>query len=100
MRVDAYTRFFLQRFFAKLMDVAGDYKDMGKRVRLIPALHDLDHRKRLVDSFPDYAQIPERGTMYPRFALQILDSLDLSSADRETIDCKNLEAVTGRKLVG
>jgi predicted TIM-barrel fold metal-dependent hydrolase len=57
MRVDAYTHFFPQRFFAKLLEVAGDYKDMGKRVRLIPALHDLDHRKKLVDSFPDYVQI-------------------------------------------
>ena len=57
MRVDAYTHFFPQRFFAKLMEIAGDYKDMGKRIRLIPVLHDLDQRKKLVDSFPDYAQI-------------------------------------------
>jgi uncharacterized protein len=42
---------------------------------------------------------PERGTMYPRLTLQILDSLDLSRADREMIDYKNLESVTGRKLV-
>jgi predicted TIM-barrel fold metal-dependent hydrolase len=57
MRIDAYTHFFPQRFFAKLLEVASDYKDMGKRVRLIPVLHDLDQRKKLVDSFPDYAQI-------------------------------------------
>jgi uncharacterized protein len=57
MRVDAYTHFFPQRFFAKLMEIAGDYKDMGKRIRLIPVLHDLDSRKKLVDSFADYAQI-------------------------------------------
>ena len=57
MRIDAYTHFFPHRFFAKLLEVASDYKDMGKRVRLIPVLHDLDQRKKLVDSFPDYAQI-------------------------------------------
>src|SRR5262249_39333990 len=34
-----------------------DYKDMGKRVQLIPVLHDLGQRKKLVDSFPDYQQI-------------------------------------------
>jgi hypothetical protein len=37
--------------------------------------------------------------MYPRLTLQILDSLNLSKADRELIDYKNLEAVTGVKLV-
>jgi uncharacterized protein len=57
MRIDAYTHFFPQRFFAKLLELAADYKDMGKRIRLIPALHDLDHRKKLVDGFADYAQI-------------------------------------------
>jgi aminocarboxymuconate-semialdehyde decarboxylase len=57
MRVDAYTHFFPRRFFAKLMEIAGDYKDMGKRVQLIPVLHDLDQRKKLVDGFKDYQQI-------------------------------------------
>ncbi len=57
MRIDAYTHFFPQRFFARLLERASDYKDMGKRVQLIPVLHDLDQRKKLVDSFPDYAQI-------------------------------------------
>jgi predicted TIM-barrel fold metal-dependent hydrolase len=57
MRIDAYTHFFPKRFFDKLMDVAGDYKDMGKRVRSLPALYDLDHRKSIVDGHKDYAQI-------------------------------------------
>jgi uncharacterized protein len=42
---------------------------------------------------------PEGGTMYPRVTLQILDSLDIPKADREKIDYKNLEAITGAKLV-
>jgi hypothetical protein len=37
--------------------------------------------------------------MYPRETLRILDSLDLSQADRDRIYFQNLEAVTGRKLV-
>jgi aminocarboxymuconate-semialdehyde decarboxylase len=57
MRIDAYTHFFPKRFFDKLIEIAGDYKDMGKRVRAIPALYDLDHRKKIVDGFKDYAQI-------------------------------------------
>jgi uncharacterized protein len=57
MRIDAYTHFFPKRFYDKLLDVAGDYKDMGKRVRSLPALFDLDVRKRIVDTHKDYAQI-------------------------------------------
>jgi aminocarboxymuconate-semialdehyde decarboxylase len=57
MRIDAYTHFFPKPFFDKMMDMAGDHKDMGKRMRGVPALFDLDHRKSIVDKFQDYAQI-------------------------------------------
>ena len=46
MRIDAYTHFFPKKFFDKMNEVAGDYKDMGKRVRAIPALYDLDIARR------------------------------------------------------
>jgi len=42
---------------------------------------------------------PENGAMYPRVTLQILDSLKLDKATSDKIFYKNLEAVTGRKLV-
>ena len=57
MRIDAYTHFFPKKFFDTMLEVAGQYKDMGKRVRAIPALHDLDARKKIIDSHKDYAQI-------------------------------------------
>jgi predicted TIM-barrel fold metal-dependent hydrolase len=57
MRIDAYTHFFPKKFFDKLDDIAADYKDMGKRVRSLPALYDLDVRKRIVDGHKDYQQI-------------------------------------------
>ncbi len=57
MRIDAYTHFFPKKFFDKMMEVAGDYKDMGKRVRSLPALYDLDSRKKIVDGHKDYQQI-------------------------------------------
>jgi uncharacterized protein len=57
MRIDAYTHFFPKRPFDKLMEVASDYKDIGKRVRSVRALYDLDHRKSIVDGYNDYAQI-------------------------------------------
>jgi uncharacterized protein len=57
MRVDAYTHFFPERFFTKLNEVAGDYKDMGKRIRSLPALFDINVRKKIVDGHKDYQQI-------------------------------------------
>ncbi len=57
MRIDAYTHFFPKKFFDKMTEIAGDYKDMGKRVRSLPALYDLDVRKRIVDQHKDYQQV-------------------------------------------
>ena len=71
MRIDAYTHFFPKKFFDRMLESAGDYKDMGKRVRAVPALFDLDHRKKIVDMFPDYAQI----LSYPQPPLELLTKL-------------------------
>jgi uncharacterized protein len=57
MRIDAYTHFFPKKFFDKMTEIAGNYKDMGKRVRSLPALYDLDVRKKIVDQHKDYQQV-------------------------------------------
>jgi uncharacterized protein len=57
MRIDAYTHFIPKKFADKMLEVAGEHKDIGKRMRGVPAVYDLDVRKKIVDSFPDYAQI-------------------------------------------
>jgi aminocarboxymuconate-semialdehyde decarboxylase len=57
MRIDAYTHFFPKTFFDKLTEGAADYKDMGKRVRSLPALYDIGVRKKIVDGHKDYQQI-------------------------------------------
>jgi len=55
MRIDAYTHFFPAKYFANLLD--SKVPDIGKRVREVPAIHDLDIRRKVIDSFPDYRQI-------------------------------------------
>ncbi len=57
MRIDAFTHFIPKPFLDKMNEIAGDLKDIGKRMRNVPVLHDLDLRRKLVDQFPDYAQI-------------------------------------------
>ncbi len=55
--IDAFNHFFPKRFFAGVLETPAAQKDMGKRVRGIPALFDLDERRRIVDAFPDYSQV-------------------------------------------
>ncbi len=57
MRVDAWTHFIPKRFTERMEQLAGNVADIGKRMREIPCIHDLDERRRVVGMFPDYAQI-------------------------------------------
>src|SRR5258708_12716859 len=57
MRIDAYTHFIPKRFFEAVEKIPGAGTDIGKRMRGVPCLFDLDERRRIVSLFPDYAQI-------------------------------------------
>ncbi len=57
MKIDIFNHIFPKRFFQRMMEVAPAHKDMGKRVREIPVLYDLDARFRVMDRFDDYAQV-------------------------------------------
>jgi predicted TIM-barrel fold metal-dependent hydrolase len=59
--IDAYTHFFPRRYFEALLETPAGSKDLGKRVRQIPALSDLGERKRVVEMFPNYRQILSMG---------------------------------------
>lgn len=57
MKIDVFNHIFPAKYFDKMMDLAPSHKDMGKRVRAIPVLMDLEARFRVMDQFKDYAQI-------------------------------------------
>ncbi len=57
MRIDAYTHFIPKKFFEAVEKIPGAGTDIGKRMRGVPCLFDLDERRRIVSLFPDYAQI-------------------------------------------
>jgi predicted TIM-barrel fold metal-dependent hydrolase len=67
MRIDAYTHFVPKKFFNDVL-TAGDHRDIGKRVKEIPSIHDIDVRLKVVDSFPDYAQV----LSYPMPPLEVM----------------------------
>src|SRR5258708_12467790 len=54
--IDAFCHFSPPRYFDALVESPAGQKDIGKRVRGIPALYDLDLRLKVVDQFADYTQ--------------------------------------------
>ncbi|MGH6814755.1 MAG: amidohydrolase family protein, partial [Hyphomicrobiaceae bacterium] len=57
MRLDAFNHFYPPRYYKRMEEVGGDLKDMFRRARAVPSIHDLDTRFRVMDRFADYAQI-------------------------------------------
>ncbi|MEJ2432157.1 MAG: amidohydrolase family protein [Pseudolabrys sp.] len=66
MRIDAYTHFIPEKFFKTIVE--SNHPGIGKRVREIPSIHDLDIRRKVVDTFDDYAQI----LSYPMPPIELL----------------------------
>jgi predicted TIM-barrel fold metal-dependent hydrolase len=55
--IDVFNHFFPQRIYELMLASPAGQKDLGKRMRGIPALYDIEERLRVVDSFLDYTQI-------------------------------------------
>jgi predicted TIM-barrel fold metal-dependent hydrolase len=56
-KIDIFNHVLPMRFFERI----GDHKDIGKRMRGVPMLFDLDTRLRVMDKFPDYVQVLSAG---------------------------------------
>jgi uncharacterized protein len=56
-KIDIFNHIYPTAFHARLTEAAPDYKDIGKRMRGIPMLGDLDMRFRVMDTFADYQQV-------------------------------------------
>jgi len=59
--IDAYNHFFPKRYYDAFLETPAGAKDLGKRVQGIPALSDLELRRRVVAMFEDYAQVLSLG---------------------------------------
>jgi predicted TIM-barrel fold metal-dependent hydrolase len=56
-KIDIFNHIYPAAYYARLMQVAPNYKDIGKRMRNIPMLADLDERFRVMDTFAEYQQV-------------------------------------------
>ena len=75
MRIDAYTHFIPKKFFDKLVESGA--ADIGKRMRGVPSIYDLDVRRKIVDMFTDYGQI----LSYPMPPLEVVTQDKAQIAD-------------------
>jgi predicted TIM-barrel fold metal-dependent hydrolase len=57
VKIDIFNHIFPQAFYTEFLERTSGLKDMGKRVRNIPGLVDLDARFRMMDEFGDYRQV-------------------------------------------
>ena len=57
MRIDAFTHFYPPKYYKRMEEVGVGLKDMFRRARAVQSIHDLDTRRRVVEQFPDYAQV-------------------------------------------
>ncbi len=61
--IDAFNHFFPKRLWERMLAAEGAARDIGKRMRGIPAIYDRDERFRVMDLFKDktYSQILSLG---------------------------------------
>jgi predicted TIM-barrel fold metal-dependent hydrolase len=79
-KLDVYNHIYPKAYFDLMMAVAPTFKDIGKRMRNIPMLIDLDERFRVMDRFEDYQQVLSIATPPIEVFSSGQDSVDLARA--------------------
>jgi predicted TIM-barrel fold metal-dependent hydrolase len=79
-KLDVFNHIFPTAYFERMMAVAPNFKDVGKRMRGVPMLVDLDIRFRVMDSFEGYQQILSIATPPIEAYASPPDALDLAKA--------------------
>ena len=79
-KIDIFNHIYPAGYYARLMKLAPDYKDIGKRMRGIPMLADLDVRFRVMDTFDAYQQVLSLPTPPIENIVRGADAADLARA--------------------
>ena len=59
--IDAFNHFFPARLWEKMLTLEGAGRNIGKRMRNVASIYDLDVRFRIMDEFGDYRQVISLG---------------------------------------
>ena len=79
-KIDIFTHIMPAPYHTRLMAVAPNFADVGKRMRNVPMLTDLDLRFRVMDRFEDYQQILSLPTPPIEVMATGADAVDLARA--------------------
>jgi predicted TIM-barrel fold metal-dependent hydrolase len=79
-KIDIFTHIMPTPYYTRLMAVAPNFADVGKRMRNVPMLIDLDLRFRVMDGFDDYQQILSLPTPPIEVMVSGADAVDLARA--------------------
>jgi len=77
-KIDVFNHIFPKSYVDRMTELAGTMKDVGKRVRGVPMLFDLDVRFEIMDQHPDYQQILSIATPPVDAYANAKDAIDLA----------------------
>jgi aminocarboxymuconate-semialdehyde decarboxylase len=77
-KLDVFNHIYPRSYFDRMIKVAPNFKDIGKRMRNIPMLIDLDERFRVMDAFAGYQQILSIATPPLDAYAPVADAIDLA----------------------
>jgi predicted TIM-barrel fold metal-dependent hydrolase len=77
-KIDVFNHIFPKSYVDRMTELAGTMKDVGKRVRGVPMLFDLDVRFEIMDTHPDYQQILSIATPPVDAYANTTDAIDLA----------------------
>jgi uncharacterized protein len=59
--IDAFNHFFPQKLWERMLTLDQTGYDIGKRMRALPAIYDLDVRRSIIEQFDNYTQVISLG---------------------------------------
>jgi predicted TIM-barrel fold metal-dependent hydrolase len=84
-KIDLFNHIFPPGYFERFMQVAPSFKDIGKRMRGIPMLWDLDVRFRVMDAFDGYEQVLSLPTPPIEVFASGIGAIDLARAANDAM---------------
>ena len=80
MKLDIFNHIFPKQYYDLMLEVAPNYKDMGKRVREVPMLYDLDERFRGYDFGIDGKRLRQHLDGYVALQVGVVGAVHLPHA--------------------
>jgi predicted TIM-barrel fold metal-dependent hydrolase len=77
-KLDVFNHLYPVAYFERMQAVAPQFKDIGKRMRNVPMLVDLDERFRVMDRFDEYQQVLSIATPPIEVYASPADAVDLA----------------------